>query len=127
MSIRLLSTLSTLILLAIAFTACSGKQVAEPASRDSGADAAIADASDAAPEAEADAGLRQYPCTLSSDCRQYFSGYPSCVHGICCLGYDDGHGHCVCGALEGGCQNPLQVCCSPKIGPVYCTTEYCPY
>ena len=123
MSFRLLSAL---ILAGLALAACSGKQVAGPALADSGTDAVVTDASDAAVEAEVDGGLRQYPCTWPQDCDRYFGSSPSCVRGICCLGFDDGKGHCVCGTQDGGCQDPRGGCCAPMLKAPYCTIEYCP-
>lgn len=112
-------------LLMVACAGCGSKRVSEPAPVDAGAEASAADADgarDGAPEAEA--GLRQYPCKAPNDCDRYFS-FAECVDGTCCLGADDGHGHCVCGALDGGCQDPRATCCANLGQPLECHIDPC--
>ncbi len=121
-------------LLALACAACGSRQVTEPArvdaeagSLDSGVEAGSVDSGAEAGDADtgADAGLRQYPCKLPNDCDRYF-GFALCVGGFCCLGNDDGHGHCVCGTLDGGCQDPRTTCCADPGQPMACHDMLCP-
>ncbi len=123
MSYRLLQV----TLLALACAACGSRQIAEPGSADSGVETSAGDADAEAGDAgaEAEAGLRQYPCKLPQDCDRYFVS-ADCVGGICCLGFNDGHGHCVCGALDGGCQDPRETCCEPFGLKPRCQLAACP-
>jgi hypothetical protein len=110
----------------VACAACGSRQVSEAAPVDAGAEVSPADAGgtdDGA--AEAEAGLRQYPCKLSNDCEPYFGIAATCVGGFCCLGGDDGHGHCVCGTLDGGCQDPREGCCANPGQPLECHIDPC--
>ncbi len=121
MSYRLLQV----TLLALACAACGSRQIAEPGSADSGVETSAGDADAEAGDAgaEAEAGLRQYPCTVANDCERYFGTAALCVGSFCCLGQDDGHHHCVCGTLDGGCQDPRKICCGH---PLECHDLQCP-
>ncbi len=124
MSYRLLQAV---VLIALVCTACGSRQVEEPGRVDSGVEASAGDSGGEAGDAAggADAGLRLYACKVPADCQRYF-GFADCVNGICCLGFNDGHGHCVCGSVDGGCQDPHENCCETLAQPAQCQIDECP-
>lgn len=104
------SVYEAVALAGLVLVGCSGRTVALPQATGQPDVSAL----DAAPDA--DAGRRMFSCKTRDDCGRY-NGADTCVGGYCCEGFDDGHGHCACGELDGGCPLPYDICCTTMPGP----------